>query len=59
VTPAQSLVAVVPDGPLEIEAMISNLEAQEGEIKVDTFTFTRYGMLQRRSERLARFDRAG
>ena len=52
VTAAQGLLAVVPlDSPLEVEAMISNRdvgfihEGQEAEIKVDTFTFTRYGLL--------------
>jgi hemolysin D len=52
VTPAQTLLAVVPnDSPLEIEAMVSNRDigfvqpGQEVEIKVDTFTFTRYGLL--------------
>ncbi len=52
VTPAQSLLAVVPsDSPIEIEAMVSNRDigfvevGQEAEIKVDTFTFTRYGLL--------------
>ena len=52
VTPAQSLLAVVPsDSRLEIEAMVSNRDigfvhaGQEVEIKVDTFNFTRYGLL--------------
>jgi hemolysin D len=52
VTPAQQLLAVVPnDSPLEIEANISNRDigfvqpGQGVEIKVDTFTFTRYGLL--------------
>jgi hemolysin D len=52
VTPAQSLLVVVPsDSRLEIEAMVSNSDigfvhaAQEAEIKVDTFNFTRYGLL--------------
>jgi hemolysin D len=52
VTPAQSLLAVVPsDSRLEIEAMVSNRDIgfvhaeQEAEIKVDTFNFTRYGLL--------------
>jgi membrane fusion protein, hemolysin D len=53
VTPAQSLLAVVPsDSRLEIEAMVSNSDigfvhaGQEAEIKVDTFNFTRYGLLR-------------
>jgi len=53
VTPAQSLLVVVPsDSRLEIEAMVSNSDigfvhaGQEAEIKVDTFNFTRYGLLQ-------------
>ena len=52
VTPAQSLAVVVPsDSQLEIEAMVSNrdvgfVHAGDGvEIKVDTFDFTRYGLL--------------
>jgi hemolysin D len=52
VTPAQSLLVIVPsDSQLEIEAMVSNrdigfVEPGQGvEIKVDTFNFTRYGLL--------------
>jgi hemolysin D len=55
VTPAQSLLVVVPsDSRLEIEAMVSNSDigfvhaGQEAEIKVDTFNFTRYGLLRGR-----------
>ena len=55
VTPAQSLLVIVPsDTHLEIEAMISNrdigfVEAGQGAaIKIDTFNFTRYGLLQGR-----------
>ena len=53
VTSAQALLAVVPsDSRLEIEAMISNRDigfvhaGQEAEIKIDTFSFTRYGLLR-------------
>jgi hemolysin D len=52
VTPAQALLVVVPlDSHLEIEAMVSNHDigfvhvGQQVEIKVDTFSFTRYGLL--------------
>ncbi len=52
VTPAQALLVVVPDDShLEIEAMVSNRDigfvhvGQEAEIKVDTFNFTRYGLV--------------
>jgi hemolysin D len=52
VTPAQSLLLVVPsDSRLEIEAMVSNRDigfihsGQQAEIKIDTFNFTRYGLL--------------
>src|SRR6266516_947203 len=52
VTPAQSLLMVVPsDSRLEIEAMVSNRDigfvqsGQQAEIKVDTFNFTRDGLL--------------
>src|SRR5262249_20651742 len=52
VTPAQVLAIVVPvDSHLEIEAMVSNRDigfihaGQDAEIKIDTFNFTRYGLL--------------
>ena len=52
VTPAQTLAVIVPlDSHLEIEAMVSNRDigfvsaGQTAEIKVDTFNFTRYGLL--------------
>ena len=52
VTPAQALLEVVPaDTPLDIEAQVSNRDigfvhaGQEAEIKVDTFNFTKYGLL--------------
>ena len=52
VTPAQALMVIVPaDSRLEIEAMITNRDigfievGQEAAIKVDTFNFTRYGLL--------------
>ncbi len=52
VTPAQQLMVVVPsESRLEAEAMISNRdigfvsEGQSAEIKIDTFNFTRYGLL--------------
>ena len=52
VTPAQQLLVVVPlDTHLEIEAMVSNRdigfvhEDQPAEVKIDTFSFTRYGLL--------------
>jgi len=52
VTPAQQLAVVVPsDAVLEVEAMIPNRDVgfvrvgQDAEIKVDTFNFTRYGLL--------------
>jgi hemolysin D len=53
VTAAQALLLVVPsDDHLEIEAAISNRDigfvhaGQEADVKVDTFNFTRYGLLQ-------------
>jgi hemolysin D len=53
VTPAQTLMLVVPaESKLEIEAMISNRDigfvsaGQEAAVKIDTFNFTRYGLLQ-------------
>jgi hemolysin D len=52
VTPAQALLVIVPlDSRLEIEAMVSNRDigfvhvGQEVEVKIDTFNFTRYGLL--------------
>jgi hemolysin D len=52
VTPAQALMLIVPaETRLEIEAMISNRDigfvevGQNAAIKVDTFNFTRYGLL--------------
>ena len=55
VTPAQALAVVVPqDSHLEIEATLSNDDVgfvhtgQEVEIKVHTFSFTRYGLLHGR-----------
>jgi hemolysin D len=55
VTPAQSLLLIVPaDSRLEIEAMVPNRDigfvhaGQPAEIKVDTFNFTRYGLLNGR-----------
>lgn len=55
VTPAQVLMVVVPiDSHPEAEVMVSNRDigfvspGQEAEIKVDTFNFTRYGLLRGR-----------
>jgi hemolysin D len=55
VTPAQQLAVVVPaDAGLEVEAMVSNRDigfvhpGQDAQIKVDTFNFTRYGLLHGR-----------
>jgi len=52
VTPAQVLMSIVPaDSHLEIEAMIPNRDigfvhaGQEAEIKIDTFNFTKYGLI--------------
>ncbi len=52
VTPAQSLVTIVPDGtPLIVEATVTNQDigylksGQSVEVKVDTFPFQKYGSL--------------
>lgn len=52
VTPAQSLMVIVPlESRLEIEAIVSNRDigfievGQEVAIKIDTFNFTRYGLV--------------
>ena len=53
VTPAQKLMVIVPrDAKLQIEALVVNRdigfvrEGQEAEIKVETFPFTKYGLLR-------------
>jgi len=53
VTPAQSLVTIVPDGtPLIIEATVTNQDigyvkvGQKVDVKVDTFPFQKYGSLK-------------
>jgi hemolysin D len=52
VSPAQQLMMIVPRGSsIEVEAMIPNRDigfvdtGQDAEIKIDTFNFTRYGLL--------------
>lgn len=52
VTAAQPLMVVVPkDQPVEVEAMLENKDigfvsvGQDAEVKVDTFTFTKYGVV--------------
>jgi hemolysin D len=52
VTPAQTLMVIVPDGSkLEVEAILPNREVgfvevgQPAEIKIETFNYTRYGLL--------------
>lgn len=52
VTPAQQLMVIVPaDSHLEVEAMVQNKDVgfvhagQAADIKVDTFNFTKYGLL--------------
>jgi membrane fusion protein, hemolysin D len=53
VTPAQELMHIVPDeGVIEIEAWLPNKDigfvhkGQEAEIKVETFPFTKYGLIE-------------
>ena len=53
VTPAQELMMIVPEqSQLEVEALILNrdigfvAEGQIAEVKIDTFNFTKYGMLE-------------
>lgn len=55
VTPAQILMSIVPaDSHLEIEAMVSNHDigfvqvGQQAAIKIDTFDYTKYGLLRGR-----------
>jgi hemolysin D len=52
VTPAQELMHIVPgEAPIQIEAKVANSDigfvhaGQEADIKVETFSFTRYGLL--------------
>ncbi|TDT99124.1 HlyD family type I secretion membrane fusion protein [Azorhizobium sp. AG788] len=61
VTPAQTLMMLVPkDSRLEIEANLANRDVgfvhagQDVEIKVETFTFTRYGLLHGTVESVSR-----
>ncbi len=61
VTPAQSLLTIVPDGfKLEVEAMLPNRDVgfvqkgQEAEVKVEAFTYTRYGLLRGHVESVSR-----
>jgi hemolysin D len=61
VTPAQQLLRIVPaDGEVEVDAVVANQDVgfvevgQEAEIKIDTFPFTRYGLIHGRVERISR-----
>ncbi len=61
VTPAQALMAIVPDGTgLEVEAMVQNRDigfiqtGQEVEIKLETFLFTKYGTIPGRVTSVSR-----
>jgi HlyD family type I secretion membrane fusion protein len=60
VTPAQQLLRIVPaDGEVEVDAVVANQDVgfaeigQDAEIKIDTFPFTRYGLIHGRVERIA------
>jgi hemolysin D len=53
VTPAQQVMMIVPaDSRIEVEAMLQNRDVgfvsngQEAQVKVDTFNFTKYGLLR-------------
>ena len=61
VTPAQTLLVVVPEGSgLEIEAMLPNRDVgfvhpgQQAEIKVEAFNYTRYGLMHGTVEGISR-----
>ena len=61
VQPAQTLMVVVPDNSkLEVEAMLPNRDAgfvrtgQQAELKVEAFTYTRYGLLHGRVRAVSR-----
>jgi len=66
VTPAQPLMTIVPDGgPVMIEATVENRDVgfvhpgQDVEVKVETFTFTRYGLMKGRVVDVSRDAAAG
>lgn len=61
VTPAETLMVLVPkDSPLEIEALVAGRdigfvrEGQAAAVKVDTFAFTRYGLIDGRVRQVSR-----
>ena len=61
VTPAQQLLRIVPaDGEVEVAAVVANQDVgfveigQEAEIKIDTFPFTRYGLIHGRVDGISR-----
>jgi hemolysin D len=61
VTPAQALMVVVPDGShLQVEAMLPNRDVgfvhagEPAEVKVEAFTYTRYGLLRGSVEGVSR-----
>jgi HlyD family type I secretion membrane fusion protein len=61
VTPAQQLLRIVPSGGgIEVEAVIANQDVgfvelgQEAEIKIETFPFTRYGLIPGHVRAIAR-----
>ena len=61
VTPAQQIMVIVPDKPLVVvEAIIENKDVgfvhvgDEAEVKVNTFTFTRFGLIRGRVTELSR-----
>jgi hemolysin D len=61
VTPAQTLMMIVPDHPgLEVEAVIENRDigfvevGQKARVKIDTFNFTRYGIIDGTVEHISR-----
>ncbi len=60
VTPAQQLLRIVPShGGIEVDAIIANQDVgfvavgQEAEIKVETFPYTRYGLIRGRVREIA------
>lgn len=61
VTPAETLMVLVPkDSPLEIEALVAGRdigfvrEGQAAAVKVDTFAFTRYGLIEGQVRQVSR-----
>lgn len=60
VTPAQELMKLVPESVVQVEAMIKNRDigfvntGQKAEVKIETFNFTKYGVIQAEVSNIAK-----